>query len=369
VKVLDSKRSQEIGIFIKSNHLDINDVENTIYNFDNSIVSVETLIHIRRIKACVTDDELNVIQSNSDKVLDSPEQFVFDLSHISHFDDRLECFMFQSRFVDLLADIEHRLNNVNDVCDQLLNSSSVKDVMSIVLACGNYMNGGNMQRGQADGFAIDILPKLKDVKSKDNTTTLLQYIVRFGIIKYDPKKGTRDAKLPVPEPSDVERSANMNFEDQKLEISKLKSQLDKIETAKENVVNNCDEEHLEPFQEKMTGFLEKASTNLNELNDLISECSQKFINTMKFYHFNPKEGRLETAQPRDFFSIWYPFCQDYKNLWKREQARIEKQILAEERLKHKKKSETLKSFKTEALKPKGLKEKMLRRKSKLNGGN
>lgn len=47
-------------------------------------------------------------------------------------------------------------------------------VMGVILACGNYMNGGNLQRGQADGFAIDILPKLKDVKSKDNSMTFLQ---------------------------------------------------------------------------------------------------------------------------------------------------------------------------------------------------
>ena len=53
----------------------------------------------------------------------------------------------------------------------------------MILACGNYMNGGNRQRGQADGFAIDILPKLKDVKSKDNSMTLLHYIVRVWIIK------------------------------------------------------------------------------------------------------------------------------------------------------------------------------------------
>lgn len=38
-------------------------------------------------------------------------------------------------------------------------------VLGLVLAFGNYMNGGNKTRGQADGFGLDILPKLKDVKS------------------------------------------------------------------------------------------------------------------------------------------------------------------------------------------------------------
>lgn len=41
------------------------------------------------------------------------------------------------------------------------------------------MNGGNRARGQADGFGLEILPKLRDVKSKDNSITLLHYIVRI----------------------------------------------------------------------------------------------------------------------------------------------------------------------------------------------
>ena len=118
----------------------------------------------------------------------------------------------------------------------------------MILACGNYMNGGNRQRGQADGFAIDILPKLKDVKSKDNSITLLQYVVRFWIRIYDPKKGSPDAKIPVPESSDVDRSANLNFDEQRTECEKIKKDLEKIQIAKEKVVNESDEEHLEPFQ-------------------------------------------------------------------------------------------------------------------------
>lgn len=48
----------------------------------------------------------------------------------------------------------------------LLESNSVKEVIGLVLAFGNYMNGGNRTRGQADGFGLEILPKLKDVKSR-----------------------------------------------------------------------------------------------------------------------------------------------------------------------------------------------------------
>lgn len=62
-----------------------------------------------------------------------------------------------------------------------MTSTEVSRVLGIILALGNYMNGGNRQRGQADGFAIDILPKVKDVKSKDNTLNLLFYVVKMYI--------------------------------------------------------------------------------------------------------------------------------------------------------------------------------------------
>lgn len=48
----------------------------------------------------------------------------------------------------------------------LLESSGVREVMGLVLALGNHMNGGSRIRGQADGFGLEILPKLKDVKSR-----------------------------------------------------------------------------------------------------------------------------------------------------------------------------------------------------------
>lgn len=47
----------------------------------------------------------------------------------------------------------------------LQSGKGVLQVLGLVLAFGNFMNGGNRSRGQADGFTLDILPKLKDVKS------------------------------------------------------------------------------------------------------------------------------------------------------------------------------------------------------------
>lgn len=370
-KVLDPKRSQNIGIFLKSNHLEIQEVENTIYNFDNSVIDFEMLGQIRANQA--TPDELAAIRAQVEACpeipLDKPEEFLLDLSKISHFNDRLECFMFQTRFSDALSDIELRLDNIKHICNMLVSNNSMKQVLSVILACGNYMNGGNTQRGQADGFAIDILPKLKDVKSRDNSTTLLQYVVRFCILRFDDKKGTAEATPPVPEPADVEKSGYLNFDDQRAECQRLAKDLDSIKRAKEIVVQESDPDHLEPFQTKMNKFLEEASGGLKEVQDLVDECSSKFLATMRFFKFVPKDGRVEDAQPKDFFCLWFPFCQDYKNIWKREQAKIAKDMIREERMRMQLKMASLKDFKTQPIKPMGLKDRINKRKKASNNNN
>ena len=129
-KYLDPKRGQDVGIFIKSNKLDISEVENAIYNFDNSVVDTEVLRELK--KKAATSGELGLlkdhVQSQPDVPLDNPEQFLLDLSGISHFDERLKCVMFQGRLSEGMSDIEYRLNNVSHICDQLLNSSNTKQV-------------------------------------------------------------------------------------------------------------------------------------------------------------------------------------------------------------------------------------------------
>lgn len=58
-----------------------------------------------------------------------------------------------------------------------MTSDSIKRILGLILALGNYMNGGNRTRGQADGFGLEILPKIKDVKSKEASYTLLHFVV------------------------------------------------------------------------------------------------------------------------------------------------------------------------------------------------
>ncbi|KAG0726304.1 Formin-2 [Chionoecetes opilio] len=201
-KVLDSKRSQNVGIFIQSQHLDIADVENAVYNFDMSVLDQEVLQQIYEVRG--SEAEVTMIKAQQDAMtdipLDKPEQFLLDLSKINEFAERTACFMFQATFAEEVENI-HSRNEMLHSCIEILTSDSIKKIFGLILAIGNYMNGGNRTRGQADGFGLEILPKIKDVRSKEANFTLLHFVVNKYIEKYEgAEAGTEQVQLPIPDP-------------------------------------------------------------------------------------------------------------------------------------------------------------------------
>ncbi|XP_017769907.1 PREDICTED: protein cappuccino isoform X2 [Nicrophorus vespilloides] len=330
IKLLDSKRSQNVGILAQSLHVEIHEIEAAIYNFDTSVVSLEALQQIYEARA--SGEELELIKSHvQDKpelALDKPEQFLYDLAEISNFAERISCFMFITEFDESLAAIEVTLSNIKNTCKFLTTNESLKEVMAIILTLGNYMNGGNMSRGQADGFGLEILAKLKDVKSKDSQTTLLHYIVRLCVKKLEnPLSNVNN--LPVPKLSDISGAASVNFDDLHGTLNNLQKKLNGCVNRTVEVIDAATPENLEPFKEKMNTFLENAKKRLAAEGEDLEECKQIFIRTMRFYQFQPKSGTLETFPPNDFFELWLQFCSDFKEIWKKEMIRLEKEKINE----------------------------------------
>ncbi|XP_044753972.1 protein cappuccino-like isoform X2 [Coccinella septempunctata] len=364
VKLLDSKRSQNVGILAQSLHIDFQEIENAVYNFDTSIVSLEALQQIYEARG--TQDEMQLIKNHlatkPEIPLDKPEMFLHELSEISNFAERISCLMFMVEFEDSVNTISHTLANIKTTCEFLVSSKELKKIMAIILTLGNYMNGGNVTRGQADGFGLEILGKLKDVKSNDSKITLLHYIVRMYLKSVD-NPFDLNLILPIPQPEDIRRAASVNFDDIKIDLQKLQKQLEGCENKSKKVIENSQPENLQPFKDKMTTFIEHSKKQLILEHENLEECRSEFIQTMKFYLFQPKTGTLENFPPNSFFELWLSFCIDFKDIFKKELIRMET-----EKIKEIKKKET--EMKSSIVKTKerqnGLKAKVKRYQEKLS---
>lgn len=83
---------------------------------------------------------------------------------------------------------------------------------------------------------------------------------------------------------------------------------------------NSRPEILEPFKSKMEEFVEGADKSMAKLRQLLEECRELFVETMRFYHFSPKACTLTLSQctPDQFFEYWTNFTNDFKDIWKKE---------------------------------------------------
>ena len=368
-KILEQKRSQAVGILVQSLRVTIAVVESAVIQMDTAIIDVEALQSLYEVRA--TKEELDQLRRHvtsgkkaEEEPLDKPDQFLWDLAQIPHFQERISCFVFQTTFPDKLGEVAKKLDNLKMTIDALMKNSEIKKILGIILAFGNYMNGGNKQKGQADGFNLDILPKLKDVKTSDNASNLLQYIVLQYVTKYDKDAlGTDKAKLPFPDPSDIKQATLVNFDDLGKEMIAVGRDLKQCKDRMEKVLDESDPDRVQPFKDIMVAFVTTATKDLMEQTENLTDSRDKFNDIVTAFQFSIGKGK--TVEPTDFFGVWLPFVSDFKDSWKREQQKAAKKIEAEAREKVK---EVLKSKKTEVLttrtKEKGLKAKVNERLSR-----
>ncbi|XP_028982854.1 formin-2 [Betta splendens] len=337
VKLLSNKRSQAVGILMSSIHLDMKDIQNAVLNVDNTVVDLETLqaLYENRAQSDEMDGIKKHLKSTKDreeaKPLDKPEQFLLQLSQIPNFSERVFCILFQSTFHECIASVLRKMEILQRVCETLQSGGAVRQVLGLVLAFGNFMNGGNRSRGQADGFTLDILPKLKDVKSSDNSQSLLSYIVSYYLRHFDEDAGKESCVYPLPEPQDLFQASQMKFEDFQRDLRKLRKDLSACSAETEKVCKLSSEENLQPFKEKMEEFLSRAKAELETQDKHLADAQKTFLELSVSFSAKPKAGEKEVS-PNALFSVWHEFSTDFKDAWKKQNKLIlqERVKMAEE---------------------------------------
>jgi hypothetical protein len=117
---------------------------------------------------------------------------------------------------------------VNTVCKFLIENNNLKNLLALILYSGNYLNGGNAQKGQADGFDLEILAKLKDVKSNDPKITLLHFIVKSYIDQNRVSCTVDDMEIPIPDPECIKKCTDVEYADCDSILAKSKTDLQSI---------------------------------------------------------------------------------------------------------------------------------------------
>ena len=112
--------------------------------------------------------------------------FVILIGLVPHSKERLQAIGFKNTYRDKSVEILKLIDYFFKGFDFIKTNKNFHKFLEILLAYGNYMNGTSA-KGGAFGFQFSSFNKFYDMKSKDNKTTLFQYIINI-IIEEDKQK-------------------------------------------------------------------------------------------------------------------------------------------------------------------------------------
>jgi len=114
------------------------------------------------------------------------ELFFKQLVPIKRIEDKVRVMKTMHFFKDHVEEVREGFKTLQEVCNQVLNSEKLLQVLQMVLNIGNLMNEGTLNGG-VEAFKFESLSKLSQTKSVDGKLTVLDYIVETFI-----SKGERD---------------------------------------------------------------------------------------------------------------------------------------------------------------------------------
>lgn len=196
--LLDSRRAQNISIGIalfQRRGLSFQDIRNAICNFDDKVLSLDELLSLKPLlptpeERALLEVYLNNSKSKSNRQFDTPELFLMELMKEPEIDFFMKSFIYKCTFKPESDNLEKCFTQFLTLCENLKDSDNLKILLKTVLALGNLTNHkysntirnsysytGADQDKKALGFKIEGLVKLRDVKSTDGKSNLLNYLV------------------------------------------------------------------------------------------------------------------------------------------------------------------------------------------------
>uniref|UniRef100_A0A8C0UTV3 Dishevelled associated activator of morphosis 1 n=1 Tax=Cyanistes caeruleus TaxID=156563 RepID=A0A8C0UTV3_CYACU len=326
LSVIDGRRAQNCNILLSRLKLSNEEIKRAILTMDEQEDLPKDMLE-QLLKFVPEKGDIDLLEEHKHELdrMAKADRFLFEMSRINHYQQRLQSLYFKKKFAERVAEVKPKVEAIRAGSKAVLQSTSLQQLLEVVLAFGNYMNKG--QRGNAFGFKISSLNKIADTKSSiDKNITLLHYLITVVEKKY-PKVLRLHEEL-----RDIPQAAKVNMTELEKEINTLRSGLRAVETELDFQKSQV-QQAGDKFVSVVSQFITLASFSFSDVEDLLMETKELFSKAVK--HFGEDTDKM---QPDEFFGIFDQFLQavteakqENENMRKRKEeeerrARMEAQL-------------------------------------------
>uniref|UniRef100_A0A8C9FC17 Dishevelled associated activator of morphogenesis 2 n=1 Tax=Pavo cristatus TaxID=9049 RepID=A0A8C9FC17_PAVCR len=263
LSVIDGRRAQNCVILLSKLKLSNEEIRQAILKMDEQEDLAKDMLE-QLLKFVPEKSDTDLLEEHKHEIerMARADRFLFEMSRIDHYQQRLQALFFKKKFPERLAEAKPKVEAILLASKELIRSKRLRQLLEVVLAFGNYMNKG--QRGSAYGFKVSSLNKIADTKSSIDSLVELEK-----------------------------------------EVNNIKAGLKAVE-AELDYQKRRIRESGDRFVPVMSDFITVASFSFSELEDLLNDARDKYAKALK--HFGENEGKM---QPDEFFGIFDTFLQSF----------------------------------------------------------
>ena len=319
LSLLQPDTIRKINIVLNKLKFSTTDIPDLIETMDTN--KLTTNVCELLIQIMPTTEEVKLVTNYDGKEeISINDEMVIMISSIPGYTERLEAIIFDNTYESDCEIIEEEVDKFFKAFDFLKNSKKFKQWLKIIMAFGNYMNGGTF-RGGVYAFKLNALNKLTSIKSRDNSKTLLLYIITFIYEQLD------DPSL-MEILDDLTIFNELQYQSIKESLKELNDDWKKVVKLKKIVEdakkNNLLEED-DKVEEYLNDFYDKAEKTITELNTKSDKIDEKFKEIVKFYAEDDKMTLDELiAIFRQFYRDLKENDEKYKALKKKQEEEKKK---------------------------------------------
>uniref|UniRef100_A0A674NGZ0 Dishevelled associated activator of morphogenesis 1b n=1 Tax=Takifugu rubripes TaxID=31033 RepID=A0A674NGZ0_TAKRU len=314
LSVIDGRRAQNCNILLSRLKLSNEEIKRAILTMDEQEDLPKDMLE-QLLKFVPEKSDVDLLEEHKHELdrMAKPDRFLYEMSRINHYQQRLQSLYFKKKFAERIAEIKPKVEALSKASKEILHSRNLKQLLEVVLAFGNFMNKG--QRGNAYGFRVSSLNKIADTKSSiDKNITLLHYLITILEKKYSKVLMFQEDLKTIPE------AAKVNMTELEKDINNLRSGLKSVESELD-YQKKRPQELGDKFASVVSQFITVASFSFSDVEDSLAEAKEAVK------HFGEDASKI---QPDEFFGIFDQFLQSFSEA-RQENENMRKRKEEEER--------------------------------------
>ncbi|XP_017096188.2 disheveled-associated activator of morphogenesis 1 isoform X2 [Drosophila bipectinata] len=296
LSVIDGRRAQNCTILLSKLKMSDMEISKAILSMDSNEQLALDMVE-QLLKFTPSAEERALLDEHSEDIesLARADRFLYEISKIPHYEQRLKSLHYKKRFMLTVNDLIPRITSVMEASREVARSRRLRKLLELVLALGNYMNRG--ARGNASGFRLASLNRLADTKSSAaKGTTLLHYLVQVIERKF---KDLLKLEDDIPH---VREASKVSLGEMDKDIQMLRTGLADVAREIEFHRSSGPAQQGDRFLPVMREFHAQASVRFAELEDKFQDMKTRFDRAVRLFG---EDGSV--LQPDEFFGIFDSF--------------------------------------------------------------